>query len=613
MAISASERFAGVEDEFRVVGSSGKGILIDELIRHSPRFFFNESAHVPIIKEHLELDERNGRVWTWYGGTLYHDYDVAGSLVEATTPLVLLRDGVDALVDCVLTQRAQLLELCKECHITGVSTHLNLTLDSFFAGDDLCRFEVPVPSDEFVSIPAQKLGADIALLTTHTVSPVLALLLFNRYHRKGALYRPRKNRRMELCLPYVSEPEQMRAGFTFWFAAVEYFSSLIKADLSKYRKWQERYQSPDYFKSLLPYLPVVIRDVAYQRPSYVLGYQVSSLLETEVMEKGSQTVISTDQGNMTVVELGQTYIKLLSRDILRLGGASILSLIEDYLSGRKSPMVDFDGVPRFFNLSSNFVELTRGKTVRTFLNEHHVIEPATIHLKFIKSPCRVLNIYSRRFPMRLFRNLGNKLDWNRITLEVVYEEEYTVTQYLLEVPLEEVDDYFRAEDYCGTPYVFLAEIQRWAKVVNTVPNPRSLFAYGTLMSPEQDERRFGAAVTEVKRGHAYGEAYDFGDFPVLIDNPSGGIVAGVVITLSNFEETASQFDAYEGSNNPNPVFIRVIRDVMTEDFHRVPAWVYVGNRNNRYVAEKLLKARRLTDVWSKHGLRGNQRSSHTAL
>jgi len=608
MSISGSERFAGVEDEFRVTDSDGRGVLIDELIRCSERFFFNEAVHVPIVRGDLQREHGSGRIWTWYGGTLYHDYDAAGSLVEATTPLVLLSDGVDTLVNRVLVQRAQLLELCGHCHITGVSTHLNLTLDSSFAGDDLCRFEVPVPSDEFVSVPAQKLGADIALLATHTVSPILALFLFNRNPRKGALYRPRKNRRMELCLPYVTEPDQMRAGFAFWFATVDYFTGMIKADLSRHRYWQARYQSPEYFRVLLPRLPVVIRDVTYQRPNYVLGYQISSSQEANVMEKGSQAVIGTDQGEMTVKELGKTYVQLLSRDILRLGGAGVLSLINDYLSGHRTLMVDLEGVPRFFNISAGFVETVTGKTARVFLGEHRVAEPATIHLRFLESPCRLLNAYSRRLPMRLTRNLGTRLDWNHITLEVIEEEEYTVIQHLLEVPLSEVPDYLRVEDYCGTPYVFLAEIQRWTKAVNTVPNPRAIFAYGTLMSPEQNERRFGAAITEVRRGHAYGEAYDFGDFPVMIDDPAGAIVPGVVIALSNFEETAGQFDVYEGSNDPNPVFIRVIREVMTENLHRVPVWIYVGNRNNRYVASRLAKARRLTALWKKHGFRVREES-----
>ncbi|MCX8126076.1 MAG: gamma-glutamylcyclotransferase, partial [Dehalococcoidia bacterium] len=383
----------------------------------------------------------------------------------------------------------------------------------------------------------------------------------------------------------------------------------IKADLSRYRNWQEKYQSPDYYRSLFMHLPVVVQDVNYQRPNYVLGYQVSSLQETEVMEKGSRAVIGTAQGNMTVVRLGQTYLKLLSQDILRFGGKEVLTLIEDYLNGQKSPMVDFDGVPRFFNLSNNFIEETTGKSGRAFLNGHRVSEPATIHLRFLKAPYRVINFYSRRLPMRLTRNLGTELDWNHITLEVVEEDEYVVTQYLLEVPLHEVDDYLRAEDYCGTPYVFLAEIKRWAKGINTVSNPRCLFAYGTLMYPEQNERRFGALITDTKRGHAYGEAYDFGDFPVLIDDINGGIVPGVVMTFGNFEETASQFDDYEGSNEPNPVFVRVIREVMIEGHHRIPAWVYVGNRNNRYVADRLLTARRLTGIWSKQGLRGRQRGS----
>ncbi|MCX8125668.1 MAG: hypothetical protein N3E40_00795, partial [Dehalococcoidia bacterium] len=514
MSVSKNERFAGVEDEFRITDAEGRGVLIEELVLRSKRFFFSEDSHVPILKEGLPQESGGGRIWTWYGGTLYHDYDVNGSLVEATTPLVRLSDGVSVLVDNVITQRAQLLELCGECKITGVSTHVNLSLDPLFAGDDLCRFEVLVPSDEFVNVPTQKLGADIALLATHTLSPVLAYLLFNRCPQKGALYRPRKNRRMELCLPYVTEPEQMRAGFAFWFAAVDYFTGLIKADLGNYLNWQKRYKSPEYYRTLLSQLPVVVRDVSYQRPSYVLGFQVSLSQEANVMENGSKAVISTNRGEMTVLELGKIYLELLSQNILRFGGIAVLSLIDDYLNLRRLATVDLDGVPRFFSLRSGFTEATTGKSVRSFLNGHRVIEPATVHLRFLESPCRTLNLYSRRIPMRLFRNLGVKLDWNHITLEVVEENEYEVTQRLLEVPLDEVEDYLRAEDYCGTPYIFLAEIARWTKAVNTVPNPRALFAYGTLMSPERNERRFGALVIGVQRAHAYGEAYDFGDFPV---------------------------------------------------------------------------------------------------
>ena len=242
MGLSSEERFAGVEDEFQITNQDGGGVLLDELVRRSERFFFNEADHVQVVSTSTGSYSSSGRIWSWYGGTLYHDYDATGSLIEATTPLTLLTDGVCTLVNKVVTQRAQILELCDKCQIVGVSTHLNITLDSLFAGDDLCRFEVPVPSDTFVSVSAQKLGADIALLASQTVSPVIALLLFNRKPKKGALYRPRRNRRMELCLPFVTEPSQMRVGFAFWFAVVDHITKLIKEDLQKHSNWQTRFQ-----------------------------------------------------------------------------------------------------------------------------------------------------------------------------------------------------------------------------------------------------------------------------------------------------------------------------------------------------------------------------------
>jgi gamma-glutamylcyclotransferase (GGCT)/AIG2-like uncharacterized protein YtfP len=119
----------------------------------------------------------------------------------------------------------------------------------------------------------------------------------------------------------------------------------------------------------------------------------------------------------------------------------------------------------------------------------------------------------------------------------------------------------------------------------------------------QAERLFGARVTGVRKSHTYGTAYDFGDYPLLVEEPGGGVVEGDVLDIDNFEEAASKFDHYEGCQEPNPVFMRVLRHVALGDYTRVPAWIYAGNRNNRYVREKLLKAPRLAGRWSKSGLR----------
>jgi gamma-glutamylcyclotransferase (GGCT)/AIG2-like uncharacterized protein YtfP len=350
-------------------------------------------------------------------------------------------------------------------------------------------------------------------------------------------------------------------------------------------------------------MPVVIQDIRYQKPSYVLGYQLESSLEQQVMERGSNSLIPTDQGEMNILDLANQYAELLEKSISFFGGDEVISTLSEYIGGRRALNVDMDGTPRFFSLSNEFVEITTGLSTRAFLKSQPLDNPASIYLKFLQSPCRLLNAYSRRLPMRLIRNIGTKIGWNHITLEIIEEDEFTVKQHLLEVPLSDVDEYFSAEDYSGTPYWFLAEIGKWTKAVNSIPNPRAVFAYGTLMSAEQNSTRFGAVVTTVQDGHAYGEAFDFGDFPVMLDNPDGGIVPGVLISMSNFEDSVARFDQYEGCNEPNPIFFRVIRDVMVQSHMRKKAWIYVGNANNNYVAGKLLRARRMSSIWTKKGFR----------
>ena len=161
MTLSRGNRYAGVEDEFRVTGGDGRPISIHDLVCNSDRFFCDESGYVSIFEPVYDPDSVGGRSWTWYGGTLYNDYDFKGPLAEATTPLTPLSRGVEALVENVLTQRAQLIESCEGYNIIGVSTHLNLLLNSGFEGDDLCLFRSRIPSNAFVSVEAQKLGAEV--------------------------------------------------------------------------------------------------------------------------------------------------------------------------------------------------------------------------------------------------------------------------------------------------------------------------------------------------------------------------------------------------------------------------------------------------------------------
>lgn len=599
------QRYAGVEDEFRVTPARDSFVPVDRLISRSHRFFFDEAGHVPIFQPVQDPDSVNGRVWTWYGGTLYHDYDARGTLMEATTPLTPLNRGIEALVDNVLTQRAQLLELSRGDSVLGASTHLNLLLDSYFEGKDLCEFKARVPSNAFDYIETQKLGADIALIATHTISPVIAYLLFNHEPVKGALYRPRKNRRMELCLPYIPEPDQMRAGFLFWFAAVDFIADLIKADLREHEGWAERYQHADYYRLVLDRFPFIISGIKFKRPSYYLGYEIGSGIEENVMENGSRAVTKTDKGDINIADLTRAYVGFFYEKLFPMATRREIALLDDFLSGRRQLNVDLKEAPQALHLDHRYIERATGSYLGTYLNKHEVDELASVHLRFLRSPFQVIKPPSRVSPGRIVRNLAGNLQWDFINLELVEEDENMVRRYLLEIPLHHANDYLKLEENFNRLDVFLDEIKGWIKAITEVPNPRAVFAYGTLMNPERDQQRFGAVVTSVKSGHVYGEAYDFGDYPVLIENYGTSIVPGVLLSLENFEEAASKFDYYEGCHDPNPLFIRALRQVRLENYESALSWVYIGNRNNRLVREKLKSAHRLSGVWTKATVRSS--------
>ncbi len=117
--VSEQQRYAGVEDEFRVTSANGRPIYVDELFSKSQRFFFDEFGHVPIFEPVLDAELAGGRIWAWHGGTFYHDYDAIGPLVEATTPLTPLSRGIKGLVDNVLAHRAQLVDLALQIAIVA--------------------------------------------------------------------------------------------------------------------------------------------------------------------------------------------------------------------------------------------------------------------------------------------------------------------------------------------------------------------------------------------------------------------------------------------------------------------------------------------------------------
>lgn len=605
MSISEEQRYAGVEDEFRVTAADGHSVYMDELVSRSRRFFFDESWHVPILEPVYDPDSVGGRIWTWYGGTLYHDYDSIGSLLEVTTPLTPLSRGIEGLVDNVLTQRAQLTELSRGEHIVGVSTHLNLLLDSRFGANDLCQFKARIPSNAFAYVEAQKLGADIALVATHTISPIIAYLLFNDKPRKGALYRPRKNRRIELCLPYIPDPDQMRAGFLFWFVAVDYITELIKADLSKYQDWAARYGRDDYYRTILSKFPFVVSDIRFRRPSYYLGYEIDRGVEENVMENGSKALVKTESGDMNIVDLAKAYMEFFSDGLASRATRGELTLLDDFVSGRRELSVDVKEPPKSLCLDQAYAERAMRSPVGSYLDKHEVDELASVHLHFLSSPLRVIKPHSRIWPGRIVRNLLNRLGWDSIDLELVEETESVVRQYLLEIPLHQTGDYLKLERDFSSLSVFLRAIQGWTRGIIEIPNPRSIFAYGTLMNPEADRQKFGVIITSVRRGHAYGETYDFGEYPVLVENYRSGVVPGVILSPLDFEEDVATFDFYEGCHNPNPIFVRALREILLDDGQSTTSWVYVGNRNNRAVSNKLRGARCLSGMWTKTSMRSH--------
>ena len=78
-----------------------------------------------------------------------------------------------------------------------------------------------------------------------------------------------------LC-PNVPDPDQMGAGFLFWFGAVDHITELIKADLKEHRDYADRYQDQDYYKLSLAKFPFVIPNIKFKRPSNYLGYEIGS-------------------------------------------------------------------------------------------------------------------------------------------------------------------------------------------------------------------------------------------------------------------------------------------------------------------------------------------------
>jgi len=395
----------------------------------------------------------------------------------------------------------------------------------------------------------------------------------------------------------------MRVGLLIWFAAVDHITELIKADLRAHKDWAERYQSPDYYRIILSKFPFVVSNVKFRRPSFYLGYEIAGGVEEEVMERGSKAVIGTESGHINIIDLTKAYVDFFSEKLATMANKQQIALIEDFLEGRRELSIDLNEVPRSLHLDPAYIRRATGKDIYSFLDKHEVDELASVHLKFLRSPFRIIKPYSRVSPVRIVRNLVKEIEWDFINLELVEEWESVVTRYLLEVPLHRTDEYLKLEEDFTKIHIFLDRIKPWIKTTTEIPNPRRLFAYGTLMDSQRNQQQFSVIVTSVNKAHACGEAYDFGDYPVLIENSRTSVVPGVVLSLLDFEEAASRLDLYEGCDYPNPLFVRALRRVISDHFENTPSWVYIGNRNNTLVREKLKTAHRLSEAWAKTSMR----------
>ena len=109
-----------------------------------------------------------------------------------------------------------------------------------------------------------------------------------------------------------------------------------------------------------------------------------------------------------------------------------------------------------------------------------------------------------------------------------------------------------------------------------------LFTYGTLMNRGTLIKQGNIVPEKGERATMSGRVYKGAWFPTLIE---GGeeVVHGVVWTIPKLAEDPAIFDRYEGSDKPDPVYSRVIREATTESGERQKVWVYVGNPKNGIV------------------------------
>lgn len=607
-------RISGWEDEYKI--TEGKRVLtLEELLYPSPRAFFSQHKHALVgqRREHsFPQDDdpsdydasRTDCTWTWYGGKVYDEQD---ALVEASTPPISIeRQPVHGLLQAIILGRAQIAELAEGYQAEGVSSQLNFMLDSEFFGDDLCDeskyVDRQIPSQGLTLARSHKLGADICKIMVRTFGPAIAFLFFNPFQNKGAIYRPRGHRRIELSLPYAPRHDQIAAGALLWFGAVEHTTHLIKEDLASYGvDYSQEFLRPDYFQRILAKLPWVVTGLRLKsNVSFRLGYEVADGYEKAVREQGSEAKIATSLGEIPVSEVLQRAIDLVHRDLPRFGTPAEIALLEEFARGMREPNVDLRTAHPHVSLSRYVTDYLR-EPPTSYLNRQRVRWEEFPLAGLVTEPYRQFPSGERRLLVR--RNLGEEIDWQVARLEVTVEDYARMRLRLLElhVPREELPEYFRYEWNARDGEAYLSQITRWVHHARELAYPSEVFVWGTLKSKETTERAFGIRVLKEQDAEAMGTLYDLGKFPILIESPSDTTpVFGKVMEMEDVARFFAESDQYEGANLPNPYFLRVLREVRLAQGGTALVWMYVGNPNNPDVRTLLSPERIIkSGVWER--------------
>jgi gamma-glutamylcyclotransferase (GGCT)/AIG2-like uncharacterized protein YtfP len=117
--------------------------------------------------------------------------------------------------------------------------------------------------------------------------------------------------------------------------------------------------------------------------------------------------------------------------------------------------------------------------------------------------------------------------------------------------------------------------------------PEYLFLYGTLLpgNPHSKSLPVLRRLKPVGSATVRGRLYDFGDYPgALVDPAAKTLIKGTLFKLPNNDEVLKALDEYEefdSRNKKSSLFVRMQADATLDDGRRLPAWLYVYNRNPR--------------------------------